>query len=62
MLLFDIVDGPHKGQRIVPMRWDSQASPDAARETLAAEREQVNKECEASDLKLEEVLRLEEIV
>jgi len=32
------------------------------REKLAAEREQVNKECGAIGLKLEEVLRLEEIV
>jgi heme-degrading monooxygenase HmoA len=61
MSLFDIVDGEHKGQRMVVIRFNDEASLDAAREKLTSEREQMLKDCEAAGLKMEELLRLEEV-
>ena len=57
MNMYKVAEGPNKGHRLVVLRFNDQASMDAAREKLGA----MLKELDQAGIKTEEVIKLEEI-
>jgi heme-degrading monooxygenase HmoA len=63
MNMYKVAEGPNKdkGHRLVVLRFNDQASMDAAREKLGEQREAMLKELDQAGIKTEEVMKLEEI-
>jgi hypothetical protein len=61
MSMYDITEGPNKGQRMTVDRFKAQKSLDTAREKITSDREKIIKSLEEKGVKMEENMQLEEV-